>query len=99
MNLILAGKKGKRSRGAAGKVPVFGLLKRKGKVYTTVINDAKSSTLMPLILEKVVPDSIVYTDTFKSYNSLDVSGFKHERINHSKLFADKRNHINLSCDL
>src|SRR5450830_807154 len=27
-------RKGKRGRGAAGKVPVFGLLKRGGKVYT-----------------------------------------------------------------
>jgi len=25
---------------------------------------------------------------------LDVSDFKHFRINHSKLFADKKNHIN-----
>lgn len=30
-------RKGKRGRGAAGKVPVFGLLKRSGKVYTTMI--------------------------------------------------------------
>ena len=87
-------RKGKRGRGAAGKVPVFGLLKRKGKVYTTVISDAKSSTLLPIIKEKILPDSIVYTDTFKSYNALDVSEFKHQRINHSKLFADKANHIN-----
>ena len=87
-------RKGKRGRGAAGKVPVFGLLKRKGKVYTTVINDAKSSTLMPIIKKKIVPDSIVYTDTFRSYNALDVSNFHHERINHSELFADKYNHIN-----
>ena len=87
-------RKGKRGRGAAGKVPVFGLLKRKGKVYTTVINDAKSSTLMPIIKKKIVPDSIVYTDTFRSYNALDVSNFHHERINHSTLFADKHNHIN-----
>jgi transposase len=87
-------RKGQPGRGAAGKVPIFGLLKRKGKVYTAIINDAKSSTLMPIIKDKVVPDSIVYTDTFKSYNALDISGFKDERINHSKLFADKRNHIN-----
>ena len=87
-------RKGKRGRGAAGKVPIFGLLKRGGKVFAEIISDAKSSTLMPLIQEKVVPDSIVYTDTFRSYNALDVSEFKHERINHSKLFADKRNHIN-----
>ncbi|MDQ6952790.1 MAG: transposase, partial [Mariprofundaceae bacterium] len=35
-------RKGKRGRGAAGKVPVFGLLKRGGKVYTKIIPDAKS---------------------------------------------------------
>lgn len=87
-------RKGKRGRGAAGKVPVFGLLKRGGKVFAEIIPDAKSSTLMPLIQERVVPDSIVYTDTFRSYNVLDVSEFKHERINHSKLFSDKKNHIN-----
>ena len=87
-------RKGKRGRGAAGKVAVFGLLKRKGKVYTQVINDAKSKTLMPIIKERILPDSIVYTDTFRSYNALDVSNFHHERINHSKLFADKQNHIN-----
>jgi transposase len=87
-------RKGKRGRGSAGKIPVFGLLKRKGKVYTKVINDVKSSTLMPIIHQKIVPDSIVYTDTFRSYNALDITHFKHERINHSKLFADKKNHIN-----
>ena len=87
-------RKGKRGRGAAGKIPVFGLLKRGGKVFAEIIPDAKSATLIPIIQEKVVPDSIVYTDTFKSYNVLDVSEFKHERINHSKLFADKHNHIN-----
>ena len=87
-------RKGKRGRGAVGKVPVFGLLKRDGKVYTVIIPDAKSDTLLPIIREKVKPDSIVYTDTFRSYNALDVSEFKHYRINHSKLFAKKHNHIN-----
>jgi transposase len=33
-------RKGQRGRGAAGKVPVFGLLKRGGKVYTKIIPDA-----------------------------------------------------------
>ena len=87
-------RKGKRGRGAAGKVPVFGLLKRGGKVFAKVIPNAKSKTLKAIIDKKVVPDSIVYSDTFRSYNVLDVSEFKHYRINHSKLFADKRNHIN-----
>ncbi len=87
-------RKGKRGRGAAGKVAVFGILKRGGKVYTQVILDAKTDTLMPIIRQKIEPDSIVYTDYWRAYNALDVSEFKHYRINHSKLFAQKHNHIN-----
>ena len=87
-------RKGKRGRGAAGKVPVFGILKRGGKVYTKIIPDASSATLVPIIERKVVPDRIVYSDCWKAYNVLDVSDFKHFRINHSRLFADARNHIN-----
>lgn len=87
-------RKGKRGRGAAGKVPVFGLLKRGGRVYTKIIPDASSTTLIPIIERKVIPDSIVYSDCWRAYNVLDVSEFKHYRINHSKLFADKKNHIN-----
>ncbi|MCH6259440.1 IS1595 family transposase [Puniceicoccaceae bacterium K14] len=87
-------RKGKRGRGAAGKVAVFGLLKRGGKVYTAIIPNARTNTLLPIIEDKVEPDSIVYTDTFKAYNALDVSDFHHMRINHSELFADKGNHIN-----
>jgi len=87
-------RKGKRGRGAADKIPVFGLLKRGGKVYTKIIPDASSATLIPIIKRKVIPDSIVYSDSWRGYNVLDVSEFKHYRINHSKLFADKRNHIN-----
>ena len=65
--------KGKRGRGAAGKVPVFGLLKRGGRVYTHIIPDARLATLMPILKEKIKPDSIVYTDASVSYNVPDVS--------------------------
>ena len=60
-------RKGKRGRGAASKVPVFGILKRGGRVYTQVISDAKSRILMPIIREKVQPDSIVYSDCWRGY--------------------------------
>ena len=86
--------KGKRGCGATGKIPVFGLLKRGGKVYTRVIPDAAGKTLVPIIERKVTPDSIVYSDSWRGYNALDVSSFKHSRINHSELFAEGRNHIN-----
>jgi len=87
-------RKGKRGRGAGGKIPVFGLLKRGGKVYTKIIPNASSKTLYPIIERKVVPDSIVYSDCWRGYNVLDTSEFKHYRINHSKLFANGHNHIN-----
>ena len=51
-------------------------------------------TPLPVIEEKAPPDSIMYTDAFKAYNALDVSDFLHRSINHSKLFADRHNHIN-----
>ena len=75
-------RKGKRGRGAAGKVAVFGILKRGGKVYTVVVENAKRETLIPVITKKIMPDSIVYTDCLSSYDVLDVSGFTHHRINH-----------------
>ncbi len=52
-------RKGTRDRGAAGKVAVFGLLKRGGKVYTAIIPNARTETLLPIIAEKVLPDSIL----------------------------------------
>ena len=87
-------RKGRRGRGAAGKVVVFGLLKRGGKVYAKVVDNARTATLMPVIQRKVAPDSVVYTDSFRSYDALDVSQFHHVRINHSVEFAQGRNHIN-----
>ena len=71
-------RKGRRGRGAGGKTPVFGLLKRGGKVYTKVIPDASSATLFPIIERKVIPDSIVYSDCWRgymywTYQSLDTS--------------------------
>jgi len=63
---------------------VFGLLKR-GRLQ---IPNAKAKTLMPIIESQVVPDSIVYIDSFASYDVLDVSWFRHQRIDHGKAFAE-----------
>jgi transposase len=87
-------RKGKRGRGAASKVAVFGILERGGKVCAQIVLDTKTHSLMPTIRHKINPDSIVYTDCRCSYNALDVSGFKCNRINRSKLFVQKQNHIN-----
>ena len=87
-------RKGKRGRGAAGKVVVFGMLKRHSKVFTVVVENTKTKTLMNEIARKIKPDSVVYTDAYHSYDALDVSEFHHLQINHSDIFVDEKNHIN-----
>lgn len=88
-------RKGKRGRGAAGKVCVFGILKRGGRVYALPVADASSKTLLTALKTRVKADSVVYTDSLASYNILDVSGFRHHRVNHSQTFVSRRgNHIN-----
>jgi len=57
-------RKGKRGRGASGKVPVFGILERNGKVKVSVVKDVTARTLLDLTVKTVRRGSIVYTDTF-----------------------------------
>ena len=77
-------KKGKRGRGAAGKTVVFGILKRGGRVYTAVPADLKRATLLPIIRQRVAPDSVVITDGLNVYDTLDAEGFEHARCSHDE---------------
>ena len=43
---------------------------------------------MPVIANKIKPDSVVYTDTYLKYDALDAIKFHHHRINHSEVFAN-----------
>ncbi len=86
-------RKGKRGRGAVGKITVFGLLKRNGRVCTAIIPmpvrkhfSLSSESGWSLTVWSV-------TDTFSACNALDINGF-HHRINHSQKFAKHYNHIN-----
>jgi transposase len=87
-------RKGNRGRGAAGKVPVFGILERGGKVTVEVVPDVKGDTLLELAIRKVKRGSLIYTDRFRSYNVLVSYGFKHRRIDHGKRFANGKVYIN-----
>ena len=73
--------KGKRGRGTS-KIPVFGILKRNGCVYTQIIKNATKSQVLPIIRKYVKTGSTVYTDKWRAYDGLVVDGYKHYRINH-----------------
>jgi len=87
-------RKGKRGRGAAGKVPVFGILERAGRVHVTVVPDVSAATLLKLTVKKVRRGSVVYTDKFGSYDSLMFCGYRHLKVDHQKYFSSGRVYIN-----
>ena len=87
--------RGKRGRGAAGKTPVFGVLKRDGNVYTQIIKRCSRDELMPIIQGKILERSTIYSDGWKAYDGLIVNGYDHHRIYHShNEFARGKNHVN-----
>lgn len=64
-------------------------------VYALPVADATSQTLLTALKTRVKADFVVYIDSLASYNILDVSGFRHHRVNHSKTFVGRRGqHIN-----
>ena len=87
-------RKGNRGRGAAGKVPVFGVLERQGKVRVTVVPDVSAKTLIGLTVKTVRRGSIVYTDKFRSYDSLMFCGYRHLKVDHNKRFSSGKVYIN-----
>ena len=66
--------RGKRGRGAAGKTPVFGLLKRGGNVYVSVVPNCSREELMPIIQGKILEGSEIHTDGWRAYNGLILTG-------------------------
>ena len=87
-------RKGNRGRGAAGKVPVFGILERKGIVQVSVVPNVTAETLLGLTVKKVRRGSIVYTDKFRSYDSLMFCGYRHLKVDHGKYFSSGKVTIN-----
>ena len=87
--------RGKRGRGAAGKTPVFGLLKRNRKVFVTVVPNCSKEELMPIIQGKILTGSTVHTDGWKAYDGLILNGYNHYRVfHHENEFARGKSHVN-----
>ena len=83
-----------RGRGAANKVPVFGILERNGVVKVEVLKDVTAQTLLDLTIKTVRRGSIVYTDKFRSYDSLMFCGYRYIKVDHQKYFASGKVYIN-----
>ena len=87
--------RGKRGRGASGKTPVIGLLKRGGKVFTSVVKNCSKAELEPIIRGQVLSQASIYTDGWKACDGLVLGGYEHHRIHHHQNeFARGKNHVN-----
>ena len=88
---------GATGRAPGAKTTVFGMVERGGRVIAKVTPDAKSSTVFPIIAERILPASTVYTDSYTTYDTLGKmsQGYEHHRINHAaKVYVMGHVHTN-----
>jgi transposase len=68
------------------KQPVFGMVERGGNVVVRVTPDSKAKTILPIMAERILPKSTVFSDCYTTYDK--VAGmpaqYTHHRINHSE---------------
>jgi len=86
-------RKGKRGWGAAGKIIVFGILKRNGTVKVFPVQGRTCQAVVSLVQQHTNPGSLYYTDEWQAYASLRVRG-EHIVIRKERGRPKGRDHIN-----
>lgn len=79
--------------GGRDKVAVLGILKRRGKVKTSVIPDVQRKTLHAKVYGDVAPGAQVFTDAWTAYTGLGAD-YVHNVIDHAKAYAIENVHTN-----
>ena len=78
-------KKAEGARGYAHKNAMLTLVDRNsGKSKSSVVDNVKASTLLPILRENVAKEAIVYTDEAKQYGKLGSEFADHDFTTHSK---------------
>ena len=70
--------------GMEHKIPVLGMIERKGKIIVKVLNRAWGQEIKPILKEKVARESELITDGFGGYKDLGKHFANHVILNHSK---------------
>lgn len=67
---------------------IYDLETKKG--YLTFVDRRDSDTLVPIIHQIVLPGSIIHSDMWRAYTTLDANParYQHESVNHSRYFVD-----------
>lgn len=87
--------RGKRGRGAGGKLPVLGVHKRGDRVFLSVVRNCSKEELMPVLRGRITRQSDVHSDGWKACDGVVSDGYRHHRVfHHENEFARGRNRVN-----
>jgi transposase len=83
---------GRPMQGDKKKTPIVGIVERRGRVVAKATKDVGSATLLGLVKEHVLPETMIYTDELRGYGGIkhlkgpdgvQNAGYVHRRIHHS----------------
>ncbi len=74
----------KKGRGYAHKYKVLALVDRdSGRAKSMVVDDLKAQTLLPILMESIASETVVFTDEARQYQSLGDVFQQHDFVRHS----------------
>jgi transposase-like protein len=84
-----------QAAGRAKKTTVFGMVERGGNVSAYVTPQHFQAVAFRQVEERVLSDTMIYTDEAAAYTSLSAKGYQHRRIHHAaKVYVDGDVHTN-----
>jgi transposase len=69
--------------GAVGKTAVWGAVEQGGRVYARVVPDVRSGSILPHLRERIMPQSMIFSDESNVYDSVQRMGYGHRRVHHA----------------
>ena len=66
------------------KTVILGMVERGGDVFTKIVPNVKSATLVPEVKAAVAEGTSIHTDGLHSYKSLKLHGFTHAFVDHNR---------------
>jgi transposase-like protein len=76
--------RGRPMRGDKTKTAIVGIAERKGRVIAKTAPDVSGSTLLGVVKEHILPESMIFTDEWQAYDGIKhmEGGYQHRRIKH-----------------
>ena len=77
----------------AGRIVVFGLLRRNGKIHVAIIPNENTILLQPVYAEKVMPEYVFYIRSTQTLRTFFLSDLHFECTSPSNIADGRKNHL------